>query len=362
MIFSYKGRSKSKLQTQKYVPGQTINFRIPKGHLISNFMVKLVGYFTPTFTSGSPALHRYGVMDALLPEVSIKRSPTDTHKIVSPKWMRDQQRLFSGKDSLKLTVVNSTSINSQAPTQAYAAFGSTGQPVAVAESISIPMEHLFSSQQLSTLFDARKSEEALVSIKCNPVERLQQDGGAVVITYTHDLTIEVSYETVEDPNLVGSQDGFFSWQQFSDQYSFSAQAQKFPIALLQRNTWLTGLWIEAFRGADKNVLTFAEMEETVIALRENNRSDIAEFTLAELYSETLSRTPYDNALSLGGGYINLLSASDFLSGRFIGDDVNDIDLYVTTPSGISYSPNPLILNIKKDFIADLDPTDKRSFA
>jgi hypothetical protein len=183
----------SRLQSQAFAEGRSVQFPVSAGKVLKSAIVTIRGTATPVYTV-APTVHPHGIFDALISSISYVDDAGNTHKKVTPEWMRYQQRYLLGKPAPELYKVNSSTLTSS-PTEGTDAtpfaFGTTGQVIAFVASIEISFENKLSTSWAKTFLALRGNIASYLQVDCRNFTNLEKYGGTNLTSCTGSVTIDV---------------------------------------------------------------------------------------------------------------------------------------------------------------------------
>lgn len=328
----------SRLQAQAFREGTSLLFPVSAGKVIKSAIVTIRGYVAPVFTV-APTLHPHGIMDALISSIQFVDDAGNTHKKVTPEWMRYQQRYLLGKPSPELYKVNSTTLTST-PTEGNDttpfAIGTTGQNVAFVSSVEVSFENKLSTSLAKTFLALRGNIASYIQIDTRNFVNLEKRGGTNLTSCTGSVTVEV--KLIEAPTEM-SDIPFEVFRQSYIQSNISGQLNSVPIEL-SRQGRLQGLRIALSHGAGWDRVSPDIAANTRFKLIGNGSEIIRDATLLDLQYEVLTKRPQDNYIP-GCAYMSLLNNSDYDT-ALPSAEFRKLELEVTTDSSMTFSPSALL--------------------
>lgn len=285
-----------KLPTVKYVPGSTVSVKIPTDTAIKRMIVRLVGSTQCTYT-GSPVASPQGYLGRLCNRVSIVANGRDTIKNLNPYMSRCLQLLnkgVAGNRSFSLSASAPTSLIAgtervQGPAFDYPA---TTEYLVLNETMEINFEHplAYGQGKQASIFYTKNLSSAEMTFDFAPIERLQQDGGAVSVAYANanfdlEITIIESQSVEEDPK-----NKFLLFKEVHSVQPIGGQVSDLSFKLTRGNN-LTGLSFLALNGDSNQSLSDAVIKNLKVLF--NSREPVQECSWRGLQDDNRMRYGVD---------------------------------------------------------------------
>lgn len=336
-VANFSQRS-SKLQAQTFQENSSMRFQVSAGKVLKGFVVQLVGYVTPTF--GSPVtLHQHGIMDALISSIQFVDDSGNTHKKVTPEWMRYQQRYLVGTPAPEYYKTNSTTLTNS-PTKGTDntpfALGTTGQSVAFATAIEISFENKLSTSLSKTFMATRGNIASYIQIDTKAFKNIEKIGGSVISACTGNATIEI--QLIEAPVELESVP-FEVFRQAYTQLRIPGQFNSVPLEI-SRQGRIQGIRIALSEGAGLDRISIDKAANTRFKLIKDGSEIIRDVTLLNLIYENMTKRNQDDMVQ-GTAYMTLLNNMDYDT-ALPAIAFRKLDLEISTPSDLTYSPTALL--------------------
>jgi hypothetical protein len=277
-----------RLPRMDFKDDRSIIEKLPVDMVATNIFVTLEGWFTPEWTSGVPTAHPRGVLDALVEYFKIEASSKTVVKR-SPKMLRKVRELNSARMPKAFHKVDSKTLD--AATQEDFAFGTTGQSIAVHETIAIPMALFLSITPEATYLDTSRHLQTNFEIQTRSLKALVGGGNAVDFKVNdHDLRFKIHVETSDED--IGKP--FLTYRQDYTEETFSG-AYKSAKLDIQRPSKMMGLALEVLK-IDKSTdaVTVIDIKEAtgvkfaiLVNGRETRRGQVS---LAEAIAQSVIET------------------------------------------------------------------------
>lgn len=328
----------SKLQPKPFSEGTSIQFPVPAGRVLKGFIVQLKGSVTPTFGS-APTPHQHGLMDALIAAITFVDDAGNTHKKVTPEWMRFQQRWLVGAPAPEYYKVNSSTLTST-PTKGTDstpfAFGTTGQEIAFMGALEVSFENKMSTSWAKTFNALRGNISSYIQIDTKKFSNIEKKGGSAITACIGAVTIEI--QLIEAPQEL--QDiPFDVFRQSYIQSNISGQLNSVPLEI-SRQGRIQGLRIALSEGAGLDRISADKANNVRLKLIKNGTEIIRDVTLLNLIYESMVKRNQDDMVP-GTAYMSLLNNSDYDT-ALPANTFSKLELEVTTPSDLTYSPSALL--------------------
>jgi enamine deaminase RidA (YjgF/YER057c/UK114 family) len=328
----------TKLQTKSFAENSSMQFPVSAGKVLKGFIVQLKGYVTPTFAS-APTLHQHGLMSSLISSISYVDDAGNTHKKVTPEWMRYQQRYLVGAPAPEYYKVNSTSLTS-APTKGTDAtpfaVGTTGQSVAFVAATEVSFENKMSTLWSKTFLPTRGNVSSYIQIDTKSFKNIEKDGGSNITACVGDVQVEI--QLIEAP--LELQD--VNFDVFRQSYSQNRISGQLNAALIKLPTGgkIQGIRIALSEGAGLDRISLDKCGNTRFKLIKNGTEIIRDVTLLNLIYENMTKRNQDDLVQ-GTAYMTLLNNMDYDT-ALPASSFNTLDLEVTTDPNMTYSPTALL--------------------
>lgn len=302
---------------------------LPKASL-KGVRLDVTAVVTPTWASGTPVARPGGLVSSLIESIEI-RDARGNLVDVKPRDLRFQSKRYTGKDSPALIEKNSTDLTNSASVGFFEYPATSGQPVAVAESIWIPFEcELAEANFLDTLLSYNGKDINTIKLNFNKIHNLQKEGGSVDVSYVHDIKIDVDCSTTNNVGLARR------WKRWSTDRKFHAPTQKSVIDLKSVES-LMGMKIEITKGISETPITLEEAKKIKFDLflktGASNTTYRENQSLFALMMNDLNKKKMDS-ITAGVGYMNLLSGNMLESA--LKNAFDDFQLRVTLDSSLNF--------------------------
>lgn len=328
----------SKLQPKPFAENTSIQFPISAGKVLKGFIVQLKGKFTPTFAS-LPTPHQHGIMDALIAAISYVDDAGNTHKKVTPEWMRFQQRYLVGSPAPEYYKVNSNVLTSSptkgTDTTPYG-FGATGQDVAFMSAIEVSFENKVSTSLAKTFNALRGNISSYIQIDTRGFKNLEKKGGSNLTACIGDVTIEI--QLIEAPKELETVP-FEVFRQSFIQTNISGQLNSVPLEI-SRQGRIQGLRIALSEGAGLDRISADKASNVRIKLIKDGSEIIRDVTLLNLIFENMVKRNQDDMVN-GTGYMTMLNNHDYDT-ALPANTFSKLELEISTPVDMVYSPSALL--------------------
>lgn len=328
----------SKLQSKPFVPSTSIQFPVSSGKVLKGFIVQLKGYVTPTF-GAPPTLHPHGIMDALIASIQFVDDAGNTHKKVTPEWMRFQQRYLVGSAAPEYYKTNSTTLTSS-PTKGTDttpfAVGTTGQSVAFVSAIEVSFENKLSTSLAKTFLSLKGNVSSYIQIDTRAFTNIEKTGGSVITACVGDVAIEI--QLIEAPQELANVP-FEVFRQAYSQTRISGQLNSVPVEI-SRQGRIQGIRIALSEGAGLDRISIDKASNTRLKLIKNGTEIIRDVTLLNLMYESLTKRNQDDMVP-GTAYMALLNNSDYDT-ALPAVAFSKLELEISTDSTMTYSPAALL--------------------
>lgn len=328
----------SKLQAKPFVENTSIQFPVSAGKVLKGFIVQLKGKVTPTFGS-APTPHQHGLMDALIAAITFVDDAGNTHKKVTPEWMRFQQRHLVGAPAPEYYKTNSATLTSS-PTKGTDAtpfaFGTTGQDVAFMSAIEVSFENKLSTSLAKTFLALRGNIASYIQIDTRSFKNIEKKGGSAITVCTGDVTIEI--QLIEAPQELENIP-FDVYRQSYIQQNISGQLNSVPLEI-SRQGRIQALRIALSEGAGLDRISADKANNVRLKLIKNGTEIIRDVTLLNLINEGMVKRNQDDMVN-GTAMMILLNNSDYDT-ALPANTFSKLELEITTPVDITYSPSALL--------------------
>lgn len=323
------------IQDQDYISGRTINIDLYRDTAYKGILFEMLGYATPSWSGGAPVADPRGLIGALISRIDIVAGD-EVVKSVSPQLLKNLQKLLAGAADPVTYKVNSTSLNgSEVEGETYA-FGTTGQPIAMQDSVYMSFENLLSTKPWETFFNASPYNKVTLRIEFRPIGSLDV-GGATGFAATHALVLKST--AILDASAADPAKFPTHFRQVSVPHTFKNDLEQRPIDILPATGRLMGTFIEVVKVDDSTQIESAinrdEASKIFVELYKNgNSNEKARVSIAQLMSENRNKFPLTQGLK-NWAYVNLLSNSQPESAL----DTTGLQSleYRLTARGLSYS-------------------------
>lgn len=336
----------------KYNKAESKVIRLPQGEVIKEIHIMAIGEFThSTFGGGSPTLKKHGLVDALCRGI---RCVEDGNKIVKSykgvKVLRNLSKWVQGSGLAAYYKKNATELGDfETTTKGFPTIGADGQKTQFLDTVIIPFDGKLSTEYARTRWNLKNKTDAYIQIDLNSLDDLLEVGSD---SCDVDANIDFYISIVTSPALVET--NFAKWKQTFKEEELSGPAVEKRIDLISGGLQ-QGFWLTLEKGATRQPLTIEECLQTKVKVildqAGQGQSIIKSTNLLELMAINENKTMIENMIP-ATAYINFLDNKTFGTAlnTGIGSGVQKLDLVLTTPQGISYSPNPLIVRVEHDTI------------
>tara|TARA_B100001971_G_C18268010_1_gene596179 strand:+ start:25067 stop:26125 length:1059 start_codon:yes stop_codon:yes gene_type:complete len=335
----------------KYQKAESKVIRLPQGEVIKEIHIMAKGKFAHTYASGSPTLKKHGVLDALCRGI---RCVEDGNKIVKSykgvKVLRNLSEWIQGSGLASYFKKNSSTLGAfSSVTKGFPDIGSTTEETSFLDTVIIPFDGKLSTEYARTRWNLRDKTDAYIQIDFNELADLLEIGSDAA-TVSADIDFYVSIVT--SPAL--SDVAFAKWKQTFKEEELSGPAVEKRIDLISGGLQ-QGFWLSLEKGSTREPLTLEECLETKVKVildqAGQGQSILKSTNLLELMAINENKTMIEDFIP-SAAYVNFLDNKTFGTAlnTGVGSGVQKLDLVLTTPAGISYSPNPLIVRVEHDTI------------
>lgn len=328
----------SKPQAQAFKENDSMRFQVSAGKVLKGIHIQMKGNVTPTFAS-APSLHQHGIMDALIASIQYIDDAGNTHKKVTPKGMRFQQRILNGAAAPEYYKVNSTSLTST-PTKGTDAtpfaIGTTGQAVAFVTGLEISFENKVSTSWSNTFLATRGNVSSYIQIDTKAFKNIEKAGGSNITACIGDVQVEI--RLLEAPlELAGNYFEVFRQSYFQNR--IPGQLNQYLLKLSTAGR-IQGIQIGLFEGAGLDGISMDKAANTRLKLIKNGSEIIHDTTLLNLQMENLAKKSQDDLVP-GMAYMSLLNNQDY-STALPASTFETLDLEISTDATMVYSPTALL--------------------
>lgn len=328
----------SKLQPKPFVENTSIQFPISAGKVIKSFIVQIKGKAAPVFAS-LPTPHQHGIMDALISSISFVDDAGNTHKKVTPEWMRFQQRHLVGAPAPEYYKVNSavlTSTPTKGTDSVPFAFGTTGQEIAFMCATEISFENKMSSSWAKTFNALKGNIASYIQIDTRGFKNLEKKGGSNITACLGEATIEI--QLIEAPKELENI-SFDVFRQSFIQTNISGQLNSVPLEI-SRQGRIQGIRIALSEGTGLDRISPDKASNVRLKLIKDGTEIIRDTTLLNLIYEGMVKRSQDDMVP-GTAYMTLLNNSDYDT-ALPANTFSKLELEVSTPSDLVYSPSAVL--------------------
>jgi hypothetical protein len=245
--------------------------KMPVDMVISNLYVTLEGHFTPLWDSGTPEEAKEGVLEALIEHFLFEASSKTVIKR-TPKALRKVRELINSRGARAWYQVDSQELT-QAAKEGGFEFGSSGETIAIRETICLPMGLLLSSMPELTYFDTSRHLQTNLGIKARSFRNLVGGGNAVNFRVnSHNLKVRVWAETSDED--LGK--AFSTYRQDYTEEVFLGANRRKKIDI-RRDSALMGMMIECYavdKSTDEIVpINIGEAEGIEVEIKSNGTDE-----------------------------------------------------------------------------------------
>lgn len=328
----------SKLQVKPFAENSSMQFQVSSGKVLKGIIIQMKGYVTPTFGS-APALHPHGIMDALIAAISYVDDAGNTHKKVTPEWMRYQQRYLVGAPCPDYYKVNSqvlTSTPVKGTDSLPFAVGTTGQSVAFFAGLEVSFENKLSTSWAKTFLATRGNVSSYIQLDTRSFKNIEKTGGSAITACVGDVQVEI--QLIEAPIELANVP-FEVFRQSYTQLRIPGQLNSVPVKLSTAGR-IQGLRIALSEGAGLDRISLDRAANTRFKLIKNGSEIIRDVTLANLILENMTKRNQDDMVP-GTAYMTLLNNADYDT-ALPASTFETLDLEVTTDPAMTYSPTALL--------------------
>lgn len=325
----------SKPQAQSFSQNNSMKFPVSAGKVLKGVIVQLKGYITPSF-GGAVTLHQHGIMDALIAAVSYVDDAGNTHKKVTPRQMRFQQRILNGQTAPEYYKVNSTSLGN-APTKGTDAtpfaLGTTGQSVAFVSALEVSFENKLSTFPSRTFLPTKGNVSSYIQIDTKAFSNIEKIGGSVITACLGDVQVEI--KLLEAPAELATLGDYDVFRQSFIQNSIPAVLNQFMLQL-STNGRVQGLQLAFYEGAGRDGISMDKAANTRIKVIKDGVETIHDTTLLNLMLENLAKKSQDDVVP-GTAYLSFLNNMDY-STALPANSFKTLHLELTTDPTMVVSP------------------------
>jgi len=280
-----------KLPSVTYVENQPQRVKLPTDTALKRLNIRMSGWFSVTYGSGSPVADASGVFNRICPNLEIAVDGQQLVKSYSP-FAAQQLQLFKrgilGEQRYTSTAAATTPTTKIALTDGVlGAYPATTYFVIINECVTVDFENTWAYNYGSdlSLLNLKRSSNPEVRFYFSSFANIQgANSASVAVTYAAS-TIQFDITTVEAQD-VGIDDPFFILKEYTLSKQFSAQSQDSAFDLNCGNL-VQGLMFIVRNGDANKTLSNIPLQR--IQLRLNGVTTIKDTTFLELQSENRAR-------------------------------------------------------------------------
>lgn len=324
-------------------------FELDNDTAYKGLVFKLSGSFVPEWAVDTPEAHYDGIMAALIRNIDII-ADGDVHKSVSTMLLHNLAQLVTGKGEQGKYKVNDTVLGVGTQAGSYQ-FGTTGQSVAVRESIYLPFENHLTTKPWDTYFNAMPFTKISCAVDFQDLGYLNINTVcADFVVSSHNLKLEII--AVVDDAAANDKTINPIYKQLTQPFDFENNVEDKPLDILSDKGILMGAFLEAVWIDDEGIEiipTADEISNMFIQLKTNGSRVLVERqSLDMLMDENQNKFQLSEDL-LNWAYINLLNNSQINSGIDIAS-LNTLKLILTT-RGLTHAGRRLQLRVHQQLVA-----------
>lgn len=365
MAFNYpQSERQRQLQALTFAENQVLSRDLPRDTVIKSIQLRLSGAVTTTYGSGTPVADAQSSFDNIIPRVDVVVDGSETIKSVRPHLMRIQS-LYTSSTLPERRHSAGASISAFPTVDQGFTYGTTGQISSVAESVFIPMEHVYCESgkgREATWLNLKGASSAEIRLTCASFSALLGFGNTAPVVYSAStLKVDIFLREAMD---VPASIQFSRWKQVTKELTFSAETTDYPIDI-NRGNKLSGIMLFARDGAAGSATTASgklasNLALTKLNLKLNGASDIKTTTFQALQSENRQQyrvsAPMASNVSLldGVAHMNLIARGDITTALDLRPPmVDNAQLFVTTnsASNVSYT-NPVSVTVMTEEVVE----------
>ena len=336
----------------KYQKAESKIVRMPQGEVIKEIQIIAKGkYKHENYDGGTPRMKRHGVLDSLCRSIRVVE---DGNKIVKSykgtQCLRKLSQWIQGSGLAAYYKKNAQVMGDfDSVKKGFPSIGNDGEYTAFLDAVIIPFDGKLSTEYARTRWNLKDKTDAYLQIDFNELTSLLENTSDPCDV---DADIEFEVSIVTSPSLL--EVSFAKWKQTYKEEELSGPVVEKRIDLISGGLQ-QGFWLTLEKGADRQPLTMEECQQTQVKVVLDQagvgQSILKSTNLLELIAFNENKTMIENFIP-SSAYVNFLDNKTFGTAlnTGVGSGVQKLDLILTTPQGISYSPNPLIVRVEHDTI------------